>query len=121
MNKDSWYVGIGLIVIGILFLLYNTNRLFYLENWWALFILIPALSSFADAWNKYQKNNKTFNRKVGDSLFGGFLLLYVTFIFLFDLDWSKVWPGFLIIIGLIMLLENLGSNKQDNTIKEAKQ
>jgi hypothetical protein len=44
---------------------------------------------------------------VRGTLTGGLMLLLVTIIFLFNLDWGKVWPLFLIIIGLGALLTGL--------------
>jgi len=102
--SDDLWVGIVFICIGIFFLLWNFGVLEYFHNWWALFIFIPALGSFGSAWNTYSRNCSVFTPKVRDEIFAGLLLSFVAFIFLFDLEWGKVWPGFLILIGVEILL-----------------
>ena len=39
---SPWMVGLVLIAVGVVFLLQNTTG-FYINNWWAFFILIPRL------------------------------------------------------------------------------
>jgi UDP-N-acetylmuramyl pentapeptide phosphotransferase/UDP-N-acetylglucosamine-1-phosphate transferase len=75
-----------------------------LNNWWALFILIPAIGSLWTAWTIYQKNDRKFTAASTGPLIGGIALLMVTAIFLFNLDWGRVWPVFLIIAGAAVLL-----------------
>src|SRR5512137_1892101 len=52
-SGGAWVMGAILIIIGIVFLLQNMN-VFILNNWWALFILIPAVGAFGAAWRSYQ-------------------------------------------------------------------
>lgn len=91
-----------LIVIGIIFLLDNAWGI-KVGNWWALLILIPAIAAFSRAWSLY-KNKGRFNPEAASSLTGGLILSLVAFIFLFSLDWGKVWPAFLVVIGLGALI-----------------
>jgi hypothetical protein len=102
--RDSapWLIGVVLIVIGIIFLLQNI-RGFPIGNWWALFILIPAIGSLITAWRVYRANGR-LTAAVRGPLVGGFILLLVACAFLFNLDWGKVWPFFLIIAGIGALL-----------------
>lgn len=99
---NNWVAGVALIVIGGVFLLSNVTD-FYLNNWWALFILIPAFSNFGNAWRSYQSHGR-LNRQARGSLTGGMILSLITVAFLFDLDWGLIWPLFLIIGGLSALL-----------------
>lgn len=101
-QNNNWVAGVALIVIGGVFLLSNLTD-FYLNNWWALFIMIPAFSNFSNAWRSYQKHGR-MNRRARGSLTGGMILSLITLAFLFDLDWGLIWPLFLIIGGLSALL-----------------
>ncbi len=86
-----------LIVIGIVFLLRNYLAL-DIGSWWALFILIPAAAMLARAWERWRDRDDS--ESVSGPLVSGLLLLTVTAIFLFDLEWGRIWPVFLILIGL---------------------
>ncbi len=95
--------GIVLIVIGGIFLLSNLTGL-SINNWWALFILIPAFSNFQNAWRSYQRHGR-LSRGARGSITGGLILTLVAATFLFDfLTWGVVWPLFLVILGLSALL-----------------
>lgn len=101
-SRSPWVAGLILIVLGIIFLLQNFG-LQTINNWWALFILIPAIGSFASAWRMYQSNGGQMTGQVRGSLVGGLILTLVTAAFLFSLDWKMIWPFFLIIIGIAAL------------------
>lgn len=96
-GNPAWIGGAVLMVIGIIFLIQNISGL-HLGNWWAVFILIPAVGSFATAWRIYQANGRLTAAARGP-LIGGLVLLLVAAIFLFNLDWGRTWPLFLIIAG----------------------
>jgi multidrug transporter EmrE-like cation transporter len=104
-KNTAWIGGAVLIVIGIVFLLQNISGI-NLGNWWALFILIPALGSLATAWRIYRTHGRLTSAARGP-LVGGVILLLVAAIFLFNLDWGKVWPLFLIIAGVGALATSL--------------
>ena len=70
----AWVVGAVLILVGAALLLQNLGV--YTEslgNWWALFILIPAVGAFGAAWNSYQRAGG-FNEATRASLVGGVIL-----------------------------------------------
>jgi 4-hydroxybenzoate polyprenyltransferase len=104
-NNTAWIGGVILIALGVIFLLQNV-RGFYLNNWWALFILIPALGSFADAWNIYRQQGRV-SRRVRGALVSGCVFLLITATFLFNWNWGIVLPVLLIIWGITMLLNSL--------------
>jgi hypothetical protein len=103
-DNNSWVVGVVLIALGGLFLLSNFLPGFNLTNWWAVFILIPALFSLNRAWQSYRRNGR-LTRGGRSSLIGGLLILTVALIFLLGLNWGVVWPVFIIIAGLGILLQ----------------
>ena len=104
-NNTAWIGGVILIVLGVIFLLQNV-RGFYLNNWWALFILIPAFGSFADAWNRYRQDGR-LSRRVRGALITGCVFLLITAAFLFNWNWGLVLPVLLIVWGVTLLLNSL--------------
>ena len=101
-GKNNSVAGLVLIAIGLIFLISNVTN-WHLDNWWALFIMIPALTNFCKAWRSYQRHGR-FTRSARGSLTGGLILTLVSSAFLFDLDWGLIWPLFLIIGGLSALM-----------------
>ena len=97
----NWVPGIILIAIGVIFLFTNLTG-FHLNNWWALFILIPAVKNFGSAWGSYQRHGR-FTKSARGSLTGGMILSLIASAFLFNLDWGLIWPIFLIIGGISAL------------------
>jgi len=100
-NKN-WAAGVILIAIGLIFLATNVVG-FELNNWWALFILIPAVSNFSSAYYNYKKNGR-LDKSGRGSIIGGLITSLIAFTFLFGWDWGVIWPLFLIIGGLGALL-----------------
>jgi hypothetical protein len=101
-NKAHWLPGAILVGLGILFLLNNIFGL-TINNWWALFILIPAVSKFRKAYDLLQSEGE-FTRPVWSALAGGVLLSLLSAAMLFNLNWGLVLPSFLIIGGLALVL-----------------
>ncbi len=99
----AWIGGAVLIVLGIVFLLQNLTG-YELRNWWALFILIPAVGVFGNAFNSYQAAGGHMTPAARGSLIGGLVLTLVALAFLFDFTSSLFWPIILIVIGLGLLL-----------------
>ena len=103
-DSDNWIIGAVLIIVGGLFLLGNFLPGTVVANWWAAFILIPALYSLNRARRSYQRHGR-LTPGGRSSLIGGLLILTVALIFLLGLDWGVVWPVFIIIIGVSILLQ----------------
>jgi hypothetical protein len=101
-RNNGWVAGLIIIGVGLVFLVSNLTG-FVLNNWWALFILIPGIVSFVNAWNSYREDGRWSKRARG-GLIGGLIITLVAVIFLFNLDWGRVWPLFLILGGLAVLL-----------------
>jgi hypothetical protein len=105
-HAGGWLLGVIVIIIGIGFLGQNLGWWSgsALHNWWALFILIPAFGSLARAWRRYVANGRRLGGDVARPLLIGLLLVFVTLVFLLDLDWAYVWPVVLILVGVGLLL-----------------
>jgi hypothetical protein len=101
-QNKNWMGGVVLIAIGLIFLATNLGG-FPLNNWWALFILIPAFSNFNSAYCNYKENGRLEKSGRG-SITGGLILSLIALTFLFSWDWGVIWPLFLIIGGVGALL-----------------
>lgn len=100
----SWVGGAILILLGGIFLLQNTGFMRGFDNWWALFILIPAIGSFATAWRIYQEAGRQWTPAATGPLLGGLVLSGLAAMFLFGLNIGLWWPLFLIAGGIAVLL-----------------
>jgi hypothetical protein len=107
----SLWVGIAFVLFGIIMIL-QTAHLVYLNNWWALFIMIPALASFGTAWSRARDSGGRFTRGVAESISGGLFISAVALLFLFNLDWGRYWPVFIVLAGLGMLLRAFARNRE---------
>jgi hypothetical protein len=102
-RRPAWIAGAVLILVGAVFIVRNVAGL-SMGNWWALFILIPAIGSLWTAGAMFMRNDRHFTAASRGPLVGGLVLLVVTAVLLFELDWGRVWPVFLIAIGAGSLL-----------------
>lgn len=98
----GWVLGAVLILVGIFLLLQEYTSL-ELQNWWAFFILIPAVGAFGNAWRVYRNENR-ISLPARASLISGFLLTMVAAIFLLNLDWGILGPVLLILAGIGVLV-----------------
>jgi cation transport ATPase len=101
-GNSLWLGGIVLIIVGLIFLVQNITG-FHLQNWWALFIAIPGVIALATAWRFYQQDGFASRRVLGAAS-GSLVPLIIAAIFLFNLDWGRLWPLFLIAGGAGMLV-----------------
>jgi hypothetical protein len=100
----SWLPGIALILLGAIFFAQSYFGA-TLQNWWALFILIPALSTLATAYALWRDGHPSW--AVGPFVAGvGFALLAA--FFLFDLPIGRLWPLLLIVAGVALLFGRRG-------------
>ena len=112
MRERGWsnaWLGVGLIALGVLFLVQNYLG-YELHNWWALFILIPAIGSFGAAYSVWREHGST--TAAAGSLTMGILFTAVAAIFLLGLPWGRVWPVFIILAGVGMLIPNLMTRRE---------
>ncbi len=106
--SNGWF-GVALIALGLVFLVQNYLG-YELHNWWALFILIPAIGSFGAAYSLWREHGSA--TAAAGSLTMGILFTAVAAIFLLGLPWGRVWPVFIILAGLAMLLPNLITRRE---------
>ncbi|MBK8905270.1 MAG: hypothetical protein IPM53_29075 [Anaerolineaceae bacterium] len=99
----GWFAGLVLIAIGVLYLLHDYGVLPTLTNWWALFLLLPGLGTLSAAIGAYRRNGGQWTMEVTGPFIGGLLFVGMTAVFLFELNYSWLWPLFLIAAGLLLL------------------
>jgi len=99
---NGWAVGAILVLLGLIMLGQNMN-VFTLKNWWALFILLPALGSLGTAWRLFQADGGRLSRHARNALIAGLLLAGLSGMFLFGLNWTWVGPVLLMLAGIAIL------------------
>jgi xanthine/uracil permease len=93
--------GAFLILLGVIFLIQNFGvRL--PQNWWAVFILIPALISFASAWQMYQRQGEVTGAVRG-GIAAGVVLTLIALSFFAGVEWGRLWPVILVLVGIAIL------------------
>lgn len=104
-GTSSWIWGIGLILLGGVFLMQNITGYSLIRwwNWWAIFLIVPGVNMLVRSWNGYRTFGK-FTAHGRRSSFWGLVLTALGISFLLNIDMGVVWPIFLIIGGLYLLL-----------------
>lgn len=110
-RSGSWVVGAILILVGVVIMLQNLTS-FDLENWWALFILIPAFGAFERGAREVREAGGKLTGRARSAFLSGLILLFVTIFFLFNLDWVYVGPALLILAGLAFLANALLASRE---------
>ena len=103
-HGGAWIGAVILIGIGVIFLLQNFG-VSMPTNWWALFLLVPALAAAISAWRSYEAAGRRFTAGTAGSLVSGIILAAIAVVFLLDLhvNWGLIWPAILIVIGVSAL------------------
>ncbi len=91
-----------LILIGVVFLVKRLG-LVDIENWWALFILIPAISSLSTLIQDLRRGI-SITAVIAQGILGALFPAAIAAMLLFNLSWVKFWPIFIILAGFSMLL-----------------
>ncbi|MEM7117773.1 MAG: hypothetical protein AAF614_35410 [Chloroflexota bacterium] len=100
---NNWITGVVLIGVGIILVASNLTG-FSFQNWWALFILIPAIYQLSIVWRGYQENGRLTSASTGP-LIGGLGALAVAAVFLIDgISWGVIWPIAFVFGGISLLL-----------------
>ncbi len=100
--QNSITGAIILILIGVVFLLKRLG-LADIQNWWALFILIPSISSISTLIQDMRRGITTA-AVIAQGLLGALFPAAIAAMFLFDLSWVIFWPVFVILAGFSLLL-----------------
>ncbi len=110
-NPGGLIGGAIMLLLGIGLLLRNLGiDVPFFRNWWAVFILIPAVSSLTRVWNELQTQGRLSSSSTSD-LVWGLVLLMVAVTFLFGLAWSLMLPALLILAGISILITAIVANR----------
>jgi len=105
-DHGNWqWTGILFIILGVFLLLQNSGYIGELDNWWALFIILPGIATLGGALKSWHEKGE-ITRKFIDRFASGVTILFVGCILMLEWPWSKVWPVFLIIYGAEFLLKD---------------
>lgn len=105
--------GVVLILLGGAFLLQSMGFLIIsLKNWWALFILIPAIGALETAWRMYRSAGNRLTAPARGSLLVGLVLTGVTAGFLLGINWAYFGPILIILAGIGILLNSALGNQE---------
>lgn len=100
-RSSTWITGLILIILGAAFLLRNTGSFeLPLKNWWALFILIPAVGALDTALRMYRQAGDQLTSSAMGSLLVGLALSFLTVSFLFELNMNLFGPILIILAGI---------------------
>ena len=94
-----WIGGVILIALGLIFLMRNFGYELP-KNWWAVFILIPAVGSLMAAYRTYERNGGQLTGSVIAPAIAGIAFVVMAIALYLGLDWGAFWPVILIIVGI---------------------
>lgn len=104
----SWIAGVILILLGIAFFLQNLGTfVFPLDNWWALFVLIPAVATLERAVHAYRSAGNRWTATARGGLLSGVVLMLVMLILLLEFDWVIFGPVLIMLAGVGILINAL--------------
>ena len=101
-NNNNIVIALVFILVGGVLLFSNLTG-FSFDNWWALFMFIPAGFMAMNMRQDYQENGRLTSASTGSAIAGISMLTTAT-VFLFDLDWGAIWPIGFVIAGIGILL-----------------
>lgn len=102
-RRNNWAAGMILILLGGMFLMQNMGSNIPVKNWWALFILIPAIGAIDTGIRMYRHAGNQLTAQAGSSLLVGGVLTLVTLGFLFNISWTFFGPVLIILTGIAIL------------------
>lgn len=106
-GNNGWIFGVVLVLVGALLFLQNMN-MFTLNNWWALFILLPGFGALAGAWRMFRETGEVTGGVIGALLLGVLLIgISLAFVLNLSLDWTNLLPVVLVLAGVSLLIPSL--------------
>ncbi|MBT3251895.1 MAG: hypothetical protein HN729_12775 [Candidatus Marinimicrobia bacterium] len=115
-KENRYWTGALLVLLGIYLLLEKSGYIPELENWWALFIVLPGLATIGSAY-KSLMDEGIITRRIIDRIASGVTIMFVGCVMLFGWQWSRIWPVFLIIIGTEYFIKDLVTGSKKKTDK----
>ena len=107
VRGSNTLLGVLFIALGAAFFAQSYFGLGF-RNWWALFILIPAVFAFSTAYYAWKAGHTTTATSQAAI---GLVITTVAAIFLLDIAWRLAWPFLFLEAGIGLLLPRLASGK----------
>lgn len=104
-HGGAWVGGAILIAVGVVFLLSDMGYSLP-ANWWAIFILIPAVAALVRAWRIWQGVDGPSDALWGP-LVSGIILAVISVALFFGVDLGAIWPILLILLGVVVIFGNV--------------
>ncbi|NLG48753.1 MAG: hypothetical protein GX552_01420 [Chloroflexi bacterium] len=101
---------VSLVILGIVFLLRNFGVL-EINNWWALFFFVPVAYLLISAWTTFRAKEGRLTHETTSPIIGSLVLITVALVFLLELDWGSIWPVYMIIGAVAILLNSLAKEE----------
>ena len=102
----AWIWGVLLILLAGMLFLRNAN-IYVVNNWWAFFILLPAMGAFTSAWAQSRLAGGRFTRRARSGAIVGIWMVIITAMFLFNLNWIILGPVLLALAGLSLIINGM--------------
>lgn len=107
-NMNFWIGGTvaglgGMFLLSTLHVL-NLREMFGAFQWWGIFILIPGLGAFLNAYLVFRKSDNRLNAAARGLLTAGLVASAVAVVALLGLDWNLLAPIILIGVGGVLLM-----------------
>lgn len=102
-------IGLGVIAVGVLFLLRNVGILYFDDIWqyWPVILIVVGLSKLA---NTHSASQVTSGLIIGGL---GTIFLLRNLGYIYGDIWQYIWPGVLIAVGLSILVKHLEGRGQE--------
>jgi len=102
-QKTNRITGAAILALLLIMVLVQRTNLEWLQNWWALLFLIPAIASINNTYIEIQ-NKKGFTFSLASNIVGIIFPFTICVILLLGLNWNIILPIIIILSGLSMLV-----------------
>lgn len=109
-STGGMIIGLGVIAVGVLFLLRNVGILYFDDIWqyWPVILIVIGISKLA---NTHSASQVTSGLIIGGL---GTIFLLRNLGYIYGDIWQYIWPGILIAVGLSILVKHLEGRGQED-------
>ncbi len=104
--SGGWAGGLILVLLGLIFLLQSLG-VPLIGNWWALFVLLPAIATLGAALNRYVDDGGIISGAVIAPAIVGLGFVALAGALFFNIDVGRIWPIGLIVVGVGVFIAGL--------------
>lgn len=102
-QKSNRITGAAILALLLIMVLVQRTNLEWLQNWWALLFLIPAIASVNTAYTEIQ-NKKGFTFSLASNIVGFIFPIAICVILILGLNWDIILPIIITLSGFSMLV-----------------